>query len=382
MKHLFRTISLAAVLLLASPALTSTPAQAQPAPPCRTFPETGKKVCGDFLTYWNTHGGLAQQGFPISGELFERSDVDGKVYTMQYFERAAFEIHPENKPPYNVLLSLLGAKQLKQKWPQGAPDTDPNLMTGESRTFPETGKRVSGIFLDYWRNNGGLAQQGFPLTNPLLESPTRTTPPFVVQYFERAVFELHTDSNGKPIVLLSRLGAFEFAKKYPDGEPVSTPAPGGDVWASLRARPLNLPTVAAGSACPANSGSQVNPGFGLVLGTGPVYPAGFGADGVYHYNGTNEEGGWLYIKVLWIVDSAYKGQTLVRGHQIDGPGEMRFERGASPATELQLAQETALSSPNSWSNWPTYTRIKGPGCYAYQIDGSNFSKTVVFRAEP
>gem|GEM_PF-6843549 len=29
---------------------------------CQTFSETGKKVCGKFLTYWNKNGGIAQQG--------------------------------------------------------------------------------------------------------------------------------------------------------------------------------------------------------------------------------------------------------------------------------------------------------------------------------
>src|SRR5206468_3441313 len=52
---------------------------------CATFPETGEKVCGTFLAYWYGHGGLAQQGYPISGEMQERSDTDGKAYTVQYF---------------------------------------------------------------------------------------------------------------------------------------------------------------------------------------------------------------------------------------------------------------------------------------------------------
>src|SRR5689334_6043799 len=105
-----QTISLLALLTILTSAYT--PANAQPTPACRTFPETGKTVCGDFLTYWDTHGGLAQQGFPLSAEFQERSDIDGKTYTVQYFERAVFELHPENKPPYNILLSLLGANRL------------------------------------------------------------------------------------------------------------------------------------------------------------------------------------------------------------------------------------------------------------------------------
>src|SRR4051794_16407708 len=74
---------------------------------CQTFPETGQTVCGKFLTYWQTHGGLAQQGYPISGEFQEKSDLNGQTYTVQYFERAVFEYHPEHKgTSYEVLLSL------------------------------------------------------------------------------------------------------------------------------------------------------------------------------------------------------------------------------------------------------------------------------------
>src|SRR5439155_24507773 len=68
---------------------------------------------GLFLAYWRNHGGLAQQGFPISDEFQERSDLDGKTYTVQYFERAVFEYHPENKAPYDVLLSQLGTTRYR-----------------------------------------------------------------------------------------------------------------------------------------------------------------------------------------------------------------------------------------------------------------------------
>src|SRR5690349_14710513 len=75
---------------------------------CQTFPETGKTVCGRFLEYWQTNGGLAQQGFPISGPFTEVSDLNGKPYIVQYFERSVFELHPENQPPNDILLSQLG----------------------------------------------------------------------------------------------------------------------------------------------------------------------------------------------------------------------------------------------------------------------------------
>lgn len=88
---------------------------------CRTFQETGKMVCGRFLQYWLENGGLAQQGYPISNEFAEKSDLDGKTYTVQYFERAIFEMHPENKPPYDVLLSHVGLFQFQRKYPNGEP---------------------------------------------------------------------------------------------------------------------------------------------------------------------------------------------------------------------------------------------------------------------
>jgi hypothetical protein len=85
------------------------------APDARLFSQTGHKVGGKFLAYWNTHGGLAQQGYPISDEFQEVSDLNGQTYTVQYFERSVFELHTENQPPNDVLLSQLGTFRLRDK---------------------------------------------------------------------------------------------------------------------------------------------------------------------------------------------------------------------------------------------------------------------------
>jgi hypothetical protein len=75
----------------------------------RRFPETNHLVGGAFLKYWTEHGGLAQQGLPLTDEFQEQSDLDSQTYTVQYFERAVFEYHPENAgSPYDVLLAQLG----------------------------------------------------------------------------------------------------------------------------------------------------------------------------------------------------------------------------------------------------------------------------------
>ena len=172
---------------------------------CSTFEATGKEVCFDFLEYWRLHGGLAQQGYPITDSMHEISPTDGKLYMVQYFERAVFEMHPENEPPNNVLLSLLGAFKYKDKYAGGAPGQQPNNEAG-SVLFAETGKRVGGKFLAYWQQNGALAQQGYPLSDEFTEKSELDGKEYRVQYFERAVFEMHPENQPPYDVLLSQLG--------------------------------------------------------------------------------------------------------------------------------------------------------------------------------
>jgi hypothetical protein len=87
----------------------------------KTFPETGKTVTGLFLDYWNTHGGLEQEGYPITEAYNEVNDADGQTYITQYFERARFEYHPEqNDPNAKVLLGLVGREIYGSKAGNGA----------------------------------------------------------------------------------------------------------------------------------------------------------------------------------------------------------------------------------------------------------------------
>jgi len=182
----------------------------------RTFPETGKTVKGPFLDYWDANGGLVQLGYPISDEIQEKSDTDGKTYTEQYFERAELEAHPENKAPNDVLPSLLGVYRYKEKYPNGAPNEVPNTAPG-SVLFKETGKRLGGPFLDYWNANGGLARWGYPISDELREKSALNGQPYTVQYFERAEFELHPENKPPYNVLLSQLGNFRYHEKYQSG---------------------------------------------------------------------------------------------------------------------------------------------------------------------
>ena len=80
----------------------------------RCFPETGECVGGRFLHYWRANGGLALYGYPLTGERRERLE-DGREYVVQYFERARFELHPENQPPNDILLGQFGRRILAER---------------------------------------------------------------------------------------------------------------------------------------------------------------------------------------------------------------------------------------------------------------------------
>src|SRR5437667_337856 len=100
------------------------------------FPETNHTVKGRFLAYWEQHGGLAQQGYPISDEFQEVSTLDGNTYTVQYFERAVFELHPENAgTPYEVLLSQLGTFRYKARYGSGTPPLTPAPISSSQTLY-------------------------------------------------------------------------------------------------------------------------------------------------------------------------------------------------------------------------------------------------------
>ena len=77
------------------------------------YVETGHTLSGGFRDYWNANGGLMSFGYPISEQFQEKSETDGQIHTVQYFERVRIEYHPENKgTDYEYLLGHLGREIL------------------------------------------------------------------------------------------------------------------------------------------------------------------------------------------------------------------------------------------------------------------------------
>lgn len=197
----------------------------------RYFPETGHTVGGEFLDFWQTNGGLALFGFPLT----DRVQEDGR--DVQYFERQRFELHSENQPPYNILLGRLGAQLLELRGINWQTDIAPASPDPACLWFGQTQHNVcdqgEGVgFRTYWMNHGlefdgrpgtsyeeSLALFGYPLTEAYMETNS-SGDTVLTQWFERARFEWHPDNPLEARVLLGRLGAELLqARGQPQPEP-------------------------------------------------------------------------------------------------------------------------------------------------------------------
>jgi hypothetical protein len=154
-------------------------------------------------------------------------------------------------------------------------------------------------------------------------------------------------------------------------------------------RPLQLPELAAEDACPRTAGGRPNPDMAIALGNGPVYPVlGFekpppAARGVVRLDDYDFRDGAYWQKTLWGVDPRYDGPALIRGRALDGPHALQFvvPSGRPGGSQQHLAAlEFPAQESDRWRYGPSVTVLPGPGCYAFQVDGTTFRDVIVFRA--
>jgi hypothetical protein len=124
-----------------------------PQPDCLFYAQTGHSICGSILRMYRANGlefdgrsgkseaeSLALFGLPLSEPQAE--DTPNGRFTVQWFERARFEVHPENSPPYDVLLGLLGNETAAAPAPPPAPPGPAPVPPGQDAiAIPDRGPR-------------------------------------------------------------------------------------------------------------------------------------------------------------------------------------------------------------------------------------------------
>lgn len=171
---------------------------AVPSPDRLYVPETQHFMSTGFKSFWQTNGGPALFGFPLSEEFHEKDPATGEDIIVQYFERVKLEYRGSQPEGQRITLGRLGAELTESR--QFAP-VAPFNSNDNQVYFPETQHSLAYGFKQFWDANGGLAIFGFPISEEFQENGK------TVQYFERARFEFNpdgTDTQSK--VILGQLG--------------------------------------------------------------------------------------------------------------------------------------------------------------------------------
>jgi hypothetical protein len=136
------------------------------------FKETGHYVSGDFLVFYRSvPNATVLFGYPITDAFVKNGQ------TIQYFQRARFELFPELPAGQRVKLTPIG-KALY------SPGEQLDIFNPFAcRYFPQTGYSVCYAFLDFFKANGGVERFGQPI------SPFEYRNELIVQYFENARLE-------------------------------------------------------------------------------------------------------------------------------------------------------------------------------------------------
>ncbi len=152
------------------------------------------------------------------------------------------------------------------------------------------------------------------------------------------------------------------------------------VWKFLH-RPLHLPYVGAGAPCPRSKAGRAAPHTGYTLGTGPVYVVlGFSFPppdprGVVSLKDAKARWGWHWWKTLWAFSPRYRGPVLIRGRRLDDRWPIEFLILPHRYAELRVPPRRS----RRWFDVPSSSGYQAAGCYGFQIDGTSFSRAVIFK---
>jgi hypothetical protein len=148
-------------------------------------------------------------------------------------------------------------------------------------------------------------------------------------------------------------------------------------------RSLRLPRLSAGETCPVTVGEIGTSPYvaGDQYRDGPVSmiigDRGDPTKGIVEL-GNPQQPGWLAAENVWLVDPHYQGPFSVRGSRLDASGSVMFGNTYENLTAAFV--EPPPPDPNTHNGYrtpPGSIWVHDPGCYGFQIDGENFSETIV-----
>lgn len=188
-----RTFAVALSFFLLAANWASVSAQT---PSSKYFSETGHNVIGEFYKFYSSNPNATfLYGYPITEEFINKNGL-----TIQYFQRARFEYHPELPEGQRVTLTQLGRETFVSTGPLSVSNTF------ACRTYAETGYPVCFAFLEFFDQFGGTAQFGLPI------SAFEYHEDKIVQYFEKARLEWQPWKPEGQRVVVTDLGRAYFDK--------------------------------------------------------------------------------------------------------------------------------------------------------------------------
>ena len=158
---------------------------------------------------------------------------------------------------------------------------------------------------------------------------------------------------------------------------------------SLVTRALHVPSVAAGQNCPATPGHPFHTSFfdGVELGTGPVRVLVSNKGDLLRGRaalGTSSASRWFALQTLWFSVPGYDGPFVVRAKRLGATGPIRVQPGDSGTVPgsgpLVVPAGPTINTQDGYRTVPGSTWVTSSGCYAWQIDGQNFSEVITVDA--
>lgn len=165
---------------------------------------TGYPVSGEWLKFLKAHGDVDNLGYPRTNVI---ADPVAGGQTVQYFQRAILEWHPEAPPEYRIQRRLLGdilypgtdaplaPTEIAAQEAGGALCFPAALGTGLGHCISDTAPDGAQTgFRRYFESRGGAGAFGFPKEEPKLRDGRWT------QRFQAAVFEHHPENDKEGLV--------------------------------------------------------------------------------------------------------------------------------------------------------------------------------------